>query len=344
MKAVVIRSFGGPEVLRYEDVETPRPGSGHILVKILAAGVNRLDHYLREGSVTQDISFPHVLGSDAVGEVADIGEGVNGFEIGDRVVPVSGYPTEEDEYKVSPLALAPSWRLTGMGTWGTYAQFIEVPARWTLKDESGLTPEELATLPTVMPTGVRAVRVVGEVKKGDRVLITAGSSGAGTLAIQVAKALGAEVAATVRDDAKGELTKALGADCVINTRKENLVERIQQWTDGRGVDVAIDYLGGDFVAQSIDAVKPRGIVVVAGFVAGTEATFNVRSFFFPQKQLRGTMSGDVADYQWGIEQVRAGRIRPVLDRVLPLREAAEAHRLIASNQVKGNLVLLPWAA
>ena len=294
MKAAVIRSFGGPEVLRYEDVETPRPRSGHILVKILAAGVNRFDHYLREGSVIQDIPFPHVLGSDAVGAVADIGDGVNGFEIGDRVVPLSAYPTEEDDYDVSPLALAPSWRLTGMGTWGTYAQFIEVPARWTLKDESGLIPEELATLPTVMMTGVRAVRVVGEVKKGDRVLITAGSSGAGTLAIQVAKVLGAEVAATVRDDAKGALTKALGADCVINTRKEHLVERIQQWTDGRGVDVAIDYLGGNFVAQAIDAVKPRGIVVVAGFVAGTEATFNVRGFFFPQKQLRGTMSGDVS--------------------------------------------------
>lgn len=276
--------------------------------------------------------------------MADIGEGVERFEIGDRVVPVPGYPTEEEDYDVSPLALAPSWRLTGMGTWGTYAQFIEVPARWTLKDESGLTPEELATLPTVMPTGVRAVRVVGEVKEGDRVLITAGSSGTGSLAIQVAKALGAEVATTVRDDVKGELAETLGADLVINTRRENLVERVRQWTDGRGVDVAVDYLGGDFVAQSIDAVKPRGIVVVAGFVAGDEATFKLRSFFFPQKELRGTMSGDVADYQWGIDQVRAGHIRPVLDRALPLREAAEAHRLIAGNQVKGNLVLLPWAA
>ncbi len=344
MKAAVMRKFGGPEVLRYEDVETPRPGPGHVLVKILAAGVNRLDHYLREGSVTQDIPMPHVLGSDAVGEVADIGEGVDGFEIGDRVVPMSGYPTEEENVDASPMASAPSWRLTGMGAWGTYAQFIRVPARWTLRDDSGLSPEELATLPTVMPAGVRAVRVVGEVKEGDRVLITAGSSVTGTLAIQVAKALGAEVATTVRDDAKGEFAETLGADLVIDTLKENLVERVRQWTDGRGVDVAVDYLGGDFVAQSAAAVKLRGIVVVAGFVTGHEATFNVRSFFFPQKQLRGTVSGDVADYRWGIEQVRAGHIRPVLDRVLPLREAAEAHRLIAANQVKGNLVLLPWAA
>ena len=344
MKAAIIRSFGGPEVLRYEDVETPRPGRGHILVKILASGVNRLDHYLREGSVIQDIPFPHVLGSDAVGEVADIGEDAYGFEIGDRVVPVPAYPTDEEDYDVSPLALAPSWRLTGMGVWGTCAQFMEVPARWTLKDDSGLTPEELATLPTVMPTGVRAVRVVGEVKEGDRVLITAGSSGTGTLAIQVAKALGAAVATTVRDDAKGALAESLGADLVINTRRENLVQRVRQWTNGRVVDVAVDYLGGHFIARSIDAVRPGGMVVVAGFVAGHEATFNVRSFFFPQKQLRGTMSGDIADYQWGIEQVRAGRIRPVLDRALPLREASEAHRLIGRNQVKGNIVLLPWAA
>ena len=180
-------------------------------------------------------------------------------------MPVPAYPTDEEDYDVSPLALAPSWRLTRMGVWGTYAQFMEVPARWTLKDDSGLTPEELATLPTVMPTGVRAVRVVGEVKEGDRVLITAGSSGTGTLAIQVAKALGAAVATTVRDDAKGALAESLGADLVINTRRENLVQRVRQWTNGRGVDVAVDYLGGHFIARSIDAVRPGGMVVVAGF-------------------------------------------------------------------------------
>ncbi len=129
---------------------------------------------------------------------------------------------------------------------------------------------------------------------------------------------------------------------MINTRKEDLVERVKKWTDGQGADVAIDNLGGTALPQSIDAVKTLGIVVVFGFVAGTEVTFDIRNFFFGQKQLRGTMFGDVEDFKWGMGQVREGRIKPLLDRTLPLSEAAEAHRLISTNEVTGNIVLLPW--
>ena len=185
--------------------------------------------------------------------------------------------------------------------------------------------------------------MVGGVKAGDKVLITAGASGTGSMAIQVAKALGAAAAATVRDDAKGEYTKSLGADLVINTRKEDFVERVREWTDGRGADVVIDNLGGTVLPKSIDAVKALGIVVALGFVAGTEVTFDIRNFFFGQKQLRGTMFGDVDDFNWGMGHVVEGRIKPSLDRTLPLSQAAEAHRLISSNRVTGNIVLLPWA-
>ena len=117
----------------------------------------------------------------------------------------------ENDYNTSPMALAPSFQLSGLHHPGTYAQYMEIPARWAIKDSSGLKPEELATLPMPMYTGVRAVKVVGEVKAGDKVLIQAGSSGAGSMQIQIAKALGAEVAATVRSDAKGEIVKSLGA-------------------------------------------------------------------------------------------------------------------------------------
>ncbi|MFQ5935820.1 MAG: zinc-binding dehydrogenase, partial [Acidiferrobacterales bacterium] len=118
----------------------------------------------------------------------------------------------------------------------------------------------------------------------------------------------------------------------------------KDWTGGQGVDAVIDNLGGNVLPKSIDAVKAQGVVVVYGFVAGTETTFDVRNLFFAQKQLRGSMASDVADLKWGLEQVRAGRIKPLLDRALPLSEAAEAHRLVANNMIKGNVVLLPWAA
>ncbi len=344
MKAAVIREFGDVEVLKYEDIPTPKPKPGHILIKVLAAGVNRFDHYIREGSVVPELPFPHILGADAVGEVADLGEGVNGFEIGERVVPVGNYPQNEEDYDFTPLGSAPSVGGLGVHYPGTYAQYMEVPARWVLQDNSGLKPEELATLPMVMFTTVRAVKVLGEVKAGDKVLVHAGASGTGSMAIQVAKALGADVATTVRDDAKGESAKTLGADLVINTRQDDFVEAVQKWTGGQGADVVIDNLGGTVLPRSIDAVKALGIVVVFGFVAGTEVTFDIRNFFFGQKQLRGSMFGDVEDYKWGIQQVREGRIKPLLDRTLPLSEAAESHRLISTNEVTGNIVLLPWEA
>jgi NADPH:quinone reductase-like Zn-dependent oxidoreductase len=219
-----------------------------------------------------------------------------------------------------------------------------VPARFLVKDETGLKPEEVATLPVVLATAVRAVKEVGAVKTGDKVLVQAGASGSGSMQIQVAKALGAEVATTVRDDAKGEYAKALGADLVINTRNEDLVERIKEWTDGRGVDVVIDNLGGDALSNSIQAARATGTIVAFGFAAGPEVTFDIRSLFFEQKQLKGSMASDKSDMEYGLKLVKEGKIKPLLDHTLPLSSAAEAHRLIANNEVKGNIVLLPWTA
>ena len=343
MKAAVIREFGDVDVLQYDDVPVPQPKPGQLLIKVLAAGVNRLDHYIRAGSVAPELPFPFILGADAAGEVAAIGEGVAGFAIGERVVPAAGFATEDRESDIRPTATAPSFALPGLHTAGTYAQYMEVPARATVKDETGLEPELIATLPVVLATATRAVRQVGEVKSGDYVLVHSGASGSGSMLIQVAKASGAKVATTIRNEAKREFANGTGADLVINMKTEDFVERVKEWTDGRGADVVIDNLGGDVLSKSIDAAKPLGVVVAFGFAAGTEVTFNVQSLFFPQKQLRGSMASDIEDLQWGLEQIKAGRIKPLLDRALPLSEAAEAHRLIANNEITGNIVLLPWA-
>lgn len=261
MKASVIRQFGDVDVLQYEEVDTLTPSPGHILIKVLAAGINRLDHYIREGSIVPKLPFPHILGADAVGEVAELGDGVTNVDIGERVIPDPGFSLKEDEDSIRPLVTAPSFVLPGLHIWGSYAQYMEVPARWVVQDDTGLPPEEVATLPIVLATSVRAVKEVGEVKAGDTVLIHAGASGSGSMQIQVAKALGAQVATTVRDDAKGEYATSLGADLVINTRKEDFVERIKAWTGGQGVDVAIDTLAGDVFPKTIDAVRPLGTVV-----------------------------------------------------------------------------------
>jgi len=342
MKAIIMQKFGGFDVLKYEEIETPVPKPGHILIKVLAAGVNRLDHYIREGSIAAELPFPHILGSDAAGEVAKLGKGVTNFEIGERVIPTPGYPQNEADNNIRPAIMAPSFVLPGLGTWGTYAQYMEVPAAWVVKDRTGLKAEEVATFPVPLATAVRALKVIGEVKKGDKVLIHSGASSSGSIQIQVAKALGAEVATTVRDDDKSKYAKKMGADFIINTRKEDFVKAVKEWTNDNGVDVVVDNLGGDVLPKSIDAVKPFGIVVVFGFVAGTEVTFNIQHFFFAQKQLRGSMASDIEDLEWGLEQVRLGRIKPSLDHTLPLSQAAKAHELVSTNKVMGTLVLLPW--
>ncbi len=342
MKAAVLREFGGPEALSYEDIPTPRPKPGLVLIKVLAAGLNRLDHYLREGSVMPTLPLPHVLGVDAVGEVAELGDETNGFQIGERVIVPAGYTLHEQDDRNRPLASSSSFVVPGVHVWGSYAQYMEVPARWVVRDNTGLSPAEAATLPVVLGTSVRAVKQVGEVKAGHTVLVTAGASGSGHMHIQVAKALGARVAATVRSDEKGEFVKSQGVDLVINTKREDLVGLVKAWTDGKGVDVAIDNVGGTELIQTINAVRPFGIVVLYGFMGGEHAQVNVRELFFTQKQLRGTIFADPEDLQWGLEQVRLGRIKPALDRTFPLSQAPDAHRLIATNQVKGNFVLLPW--
>ena len=343
MKAAVFHDYGDPAVLQLEEVPNPRVQPGHVLIKVLAAGVNRLEHYLREGSYTRTLKLPHILGSDAAGVVAAVGSEIKQFQIGDRVIPMPGYPLAESDAEFEPLSAAPSYAVAGVFEPGAYAQFISVPERWVVKDTTGLPPELVATLPMVVVTAVRAVRAVGEVKAGDKVLIHAGASGTGSMAIQVARALGAQVAATVSSASKKRFAADLGAELVIDTSAEDFVKSTLEWSGGRGADVVIDNLGGDTLRRSLAAVKPQGIVVALGFVHGLEVSFNIRDFFFPQKQLRGSLMGSVADLEWGLELVREGKIRPLLDRVLPLRDAAEAHRLLATNQVKGNLVLNPWA-
>ena len=193
MKAAIIRAFGDPTVFTIAEVETPTPRPGHVLVKILAAGVNRFDHYIREGSVVPHLEFPHILGADAAGEIAEVGEGVDALQVGDRVVPMTGYPDDAGDADIHPNSAAPSFGVSGLSRPGSYAQYQEVPARWVVNDQTGLPPEQVAVLPMAALTAVRAVKVVGETKPGDHVLVTAGSSGAGTFTVQVAKALGARV-------------------------------------------------------------------------------------------------------------------------------------------------------
>ena len=164
MKAAVIKQFGEPDVFQYVDVATPEPKEGEVRIKILATGLNRLDHYLRLGEVNPDLSFPHILGSDALGIVDKNGLGSSRFKQGDRVITMPGYPTDVRDSDFNPMSAAPSYLIRGVAQWGTYAEYMVIPEQWLIKDDTGLTAEEVATLPMPLVTCVRAVKVIGEVR------------------------------------------------------------------------------------------------------------------------------------------------------------------------------------
>jgi len=340
MKAAVIHGFGPPEVLTIEEIPRPAVPAGHVRIRVLAAGINRLDHYVRNGDYLTDdqLTAPHVLGADASGVIDEVGEGVATFKVGERVIPMPGYP---DEVTEGPLTHATGFGIGGVTRPGTYAEFVTVPSRWVLKDDTRLPPAEAATLPMVVTTAVRAVKIVGEVKAGQTVLVLAGASGTGSMAIQVAKALGARVLATVRKGSKAEFVSSVGADRVIVSEEEDFVEVARAETGGEGVDVVIDALGGDALNRGLATLRRGGVLVSIGFVAGREARIDVVPFFFEEKQIRGSLMGEIEDLRWGLDQVEAGRIRPLLDRVYPLEMAAEAHRRVAESSMKGNVVLVP---
>jgi NADPH:quinone reductase len=344
MKALLIRSFGGPEVLSYEDMDRPRAAPDHVVVKVAAAGVNYYDILIRSGIISRDIALPHIGGSDVVGEIAEVGDGVSDWREGDKVIVSPGYPTKPEERGHAPENEAPSYFPTGTFERGGFAQFMLVHQRWLLRDDTGLPPEELATMPLVLATAVHAVKTLGQVTPGSRILVQAGASGSGSMAIQVAKAMGAQVITTVSTAAKADVARRMGADEIVFYKDSDVANAVLEWTGGAGVDAVIDPVGGDTLADSLNSLKPRGIIVNFGLTGGAKATIpHLYPFFRNERRLVGSWMGSMEELRFGLDLVRQGQIKAALDKTLPLSQGAEAQRQLSAAQVAGKIALLPWA-
>ena len=341
MKAAVIHQFGGPEVFCYENVPQPEPGRDEVVLRVAACGINHYDLYLRMGAVFPDIAFPHVMGADVAGTIAATGDDVRGWREGERAILAPGYPIDPADAEIRPENMAPSFEVTGTHTWGGNAEYIRAPARYVLKDETGLPPDQVAAMPLVLMTAVHAVETLGEVRVGSRVLVQAGASGSGNACVQMAKALGAKVATTVGSAAKVETAAKAGADLVINYKERSFADAVLDWTNGVGVDVVIDNVGGSVFVDNLRALRVGGIFVNFGLVGGMKATLNIRELFFRQHQIRGSFMGGMDELRRGLGLLAQGKIRAVVDRAYPLAEVGEAHRYIDSRAVRGKVVLLP---
>ncbi|UCE61139.1 MAG: zinc-binding dehydrogenase [Phycisphaerales bacterium] len=341
MKAAVIHGFGKPDVFRYEDVEQPEPGSGEVVIKVAACGINRYDLYLRMGAIFEDITFPHILGADVAGAIAAVGPDVDDFKEQDAVIVAPGYPIDPGDWDIKPENLAPSFEVTGTHTWGGDAEYIRAPARFVIKDDTGLPAEQVAAMPLVLMTAVHAVQTLGQVGPGKRVLVQAGASGSGNACVQVARALGADVAATVGSEEKVETAKTAGAELVINYNEKDFADTILDWTDGVGVDVVIDNVGASVFEDNLKALRTAGTFVNFGLVGGIEAKLSIRNLFFRQHRLIGSFMGSTEEFKRGIKLLGEGKVKACVDKTYPLKDVAQAHQYIWSRAVKGKVVLIP---
>ena len=324
MKAIAITSFGGPEVLQEIERPVPEPAPGEVLVRVEAAGVNRPDLMQRLGKYPPPPGASDLPGLEIAGAVAAVGADVRRWRQGDRVCSlVAG---------------------------GGYAEYCVAPEPQCLPQPAGLTVVEAAAVPETYFTVWTNLFQRAGMRRGDRVLIHGGTSGIGTTAIQLAREFGAElVLATAGSDEKCAACERLGASA-INYRTQDFVEAVRTATGGQGVDIILDIIGGDYVQRNLEALAMHGRLIQIGLQGGSRAQLNLSLLM--QKRLtltgstlrprspdeKGAIARELEQQVWPL--FTAKRVAPVIDRVLPMREASEAHRLLESGTVVGKIVLV----
>ena len=321
MKAMVIDRFGGPEELRLAEIERPRPAAGQVVIEVAYAGVNPADWKGREGWLSRYFGyrFPFVLGFDAAGVIAELGEGVTGLAVGDRVVAASNQ---------------------GLGERGSYAQFVHAAAERVMPLPAHVSLKDAATLPTAGMTAYEAALDNGKAGAGHTVLVHGGAGGTGSFAIQLARRAGARVAATCSAH-NADYVRALGAERAIDYRNEDVVAALREWAPD-GLDLAVDTVGQGTLVHILPAMKRGGRVTPIGTLiadepaidaqaaqaAGVSVIPTVSSFPNQPRQLRALVAA-LAD----------ATLRAPVISVLPLEQAGEAHRRVQEGHVRGKILL-----
>ena len=339
-EAMVMRATGGPEVLERATIELPDPGPREVRIRVRAVALNHIDLWARRGLPHFRYEFPHRLGADVVGEVDALGPGAKAAKIGERVVINPGLSCGACERcLLGEDTFCRSYKIMGENTQGGYARHIVVPDANLLPMPKGLSFVEAAAIPLCFLTAWQMVVRKAEVRAGQTVLVQAAGSGVSSAAIQIAKMLGARVITTTSTDEKAARAKALGADEVINYTTQDFVAECKRLTDKRGVDVVIEHVGGDVFAKSILAAAWGGRIVTCGATSGFTPSIDLRHVFFRQVQILGSTMGSKGDLFGILRHVEAGTLKPVVDRVLPLWSAVEAHQLLEDRRIFGKIVL-----
>jgi NADPH:quinone reductase-like Zn-dependent oxidoreductase len=342
VKAAIFKQHGGPDVLEYADVPDPRIRANEVLVEVKACALNHLDIFVRGGLPGIEIPLPHILGNDIAGVVREVGDLVTWAKLGDEVMVNPGVSCGHCDACLSGQDnLCREYDMMGYRRDGGYAELVAVPGVNIIPKPSELSWEEAAALPLVTVTAWHMLVTRVNVQPGETVLVHAAGSGVGSIAIQIAKLRGARVITTASTDEKLEKARELGADVAINYTQADWPKEVRRLTDRKGVDVVVEHTGAATWPGSISSLKNNGRLVTCGATSGYDARTDLRQVFFRHLTILGSFMGSKAELLEAMKFVREGKIRAVVDRVLPLSEARQAHELIEDRAQFGKVVLKP---
>jgi len=342
MKAITLRQPGDADVLKLEEIPEPTIRPDQVLVRIRAVALNHLDIWVRRGMPHLKLSYPHILGSDIAGEVAEIGALAQGiFAPGQKVLVHPGISCGRcEKCALGQDNLCPGYKIFGEHINGGYAQAIAVPVQNLLPYPENLSFAQAACLPLVFLTAWQMLVDKARIRPGMTVLIHGGTSGVGSAGIQIAKLFGCRVVTTAGSDEKLAKCEAWGADGLINYNEENLGEALVQFAGKQGIDVVFDHIGQNFWKENLLCLKWGGAIVTCGATTGYQAETDLRQIFFRQLRILGSTMGSRGSQFEILRLVERGLLKPILDRVLPLEDAAEAHHLLESGKIIGKIVLI----
>ena len=344
MKAAVLHEHGGPEKFVFEDHADPELSGGEALIEVRACALNHVDIWMREGGGAYPVVLPRIIGVDGAGIVKEVKSGVRKVKPGDRVctsVPISCGICAHCLSGNDNLCVNVS--MPGVKRDGTYAQYLNFPERCLHVIPDNLSFAEAAAIPTVFLTSWHMLVTRAALRACETVLIHAAGSGIGTAAVQIAAFLNARVIATAGTDEKVKRALALGADYGINYNSTDFLEEVKTLTNGEGVDVVFEHVGPATWRKSLESLKKGGRLVTCGATTGPEVAMTLRVVFSRQLTILGSFAGNKYEMETMMPLFRDGRLKPVVDRILPLSDVRKAHELMDSRSLFGKIILEPWA-
>jgi len=342
MKAVRFHEHGGPDVLRYEDAPDPVVRAGWVVVRVRACALNHLDIWQRRGLDRVTIPLPHISGADVAGEIAEVGDDIGDWRVGQRVMLQPGLSCGRCRACLGGNDnFCPRYDVLGYQSAGGYAEFVAVPAANLIALPDHVGDVEAAAFPLAFLTAWQMLRTRAGVTSADTVLVLAAGSGVGQAAIQVAKAVHARVIATAGGEDKLARARAHGADEVIDHYRDDVVKRVRELTANRGVDVVVEHVGAATWEKSLRCLARGGRVVTCGATTGHQISLDLRHLFARQLSVLGSYMGAKAELLQAAELFFRGLVRPAVDSTRPLAEATQAHRRLEASEHFGKLVLIP---